>query len=365
MSTIWIGASSLADKAFHKWVGLYDQPKPRVILDNDPAKQGSTRQGVSVDLVANVQRYLEGNDAEARLILTSSYARELRAQLLALGVPERQIVDFYDHDAQVDGGLLSRNALLKSRTQGKRCVIVGNGPSLNQIDLSQLMPLDCICVNHAYKSEAILSLQPRFWVVADPLFWQQAELHLDPVFDVLQTHLPEARLLINADAIFSFDRSRAMSEQVYYFDMSLPRPETVLASCDFESRMPLCAQNVLCPALMLAIYLGYEEILLAGFDHTWWSYTREDIAAGKVIPHAYQHTSSDNKISTDAYADLGYEGLRATIAQQQQEYGLIRTYAQTLGRRIISITPGEMTCFPYQRFDDVFSAGVVEDGKPC
>ncbi|WP_156476407.1 hypothetical protein [Aeromonas enteropelogenes] len=347
MSVIWIGASSLAEKLFNKWIRIYGDTVPRVILDNDPQKRGRLFNGITIDLVTNINEYLQ---SDSKIIITSSYVAELQCQLSELGV-KHSIMDYSTYDSVIFSHVLNKNKQLKDKRKTDRCFIIGNGPSLKSINLSKLAQFDCIAVNHAYKSHEIVKLSPQFWILADPLFWLKSDLLLEPIINVLSTQLPDTRLLVNAEALHYFDRQKAEMENLYFYDMSSGLATDEIISCDFSVKMQHCAQNVLCPAILLALYIGYEEICLVGFDHTWWAFTKDDILSGKVIPHVYQNTSVDDKISLDAYKELGFYGLRETIERQKLEYGYIRRLAEKRGQKIYNITSGELDCFVNKKAD--------------
>lgn len=340
MSVIWVGASSLAEKLFNKWVRIYDDVVPTVILDNDQRKKGGLLNGVGIDLVENIFFYLRN---DSKVIITSSYVTELRSQLEGMGITHL-IIDYNTYDFLIYGHTLDKNKQLRNKRKSDRCFIVGNGPSLKNINIAKLAQFDCIAVNHAYKSPEIVNISPRFWMLADPLFWLESGL-LEPILNVLSTQLIDTSLLLNAEALHYFDRRKAETECLYFYDMSSGPVTDELWSCDFSLKMQHCAQNVLCPAILLALYLDYEEICLAGFDHTWWAFTKDDILAGKVIPHIYPHTHIDNQISLDAYQELGFDGLRKTILRQKTEYKIIRRFAEKREQKIYNVTPGELNCF--------------------
>src|SRR5688572_11070574 len=66
---------------------------------------------------------------------------------------------------------LARNKALKGRHRhGSRCFVIGNGPSLNQQDLSRLSNEVTIVANSFFQHEQIGTIRPKYCCVGDPDF---------------------------------------------------------------------------------------------------------------------------------------------------------------------------------------------------
>jgi hypothetical protein len=355
MQYVWVGCSSLADKLYNKWVNIFSSFQPIVVLDNNPEKVGTTFHNIPVDSVSNIRNYLS---AQSVVIITSSYIDEIRVQLKDIDVP---LLDYHQINSQLNDRILSCNAELRDVRRSERCFIIGNGPSLSDIDLGRLHGSDCIIVNHAYKSEKLLNLEPLYWVIADPLFWKKSDDYLSPIFDAMLAQLPKTCLFMHRAALYFLSKEKALHEKVRFYDMSsIAEDDFPLIHADFAQPMQNYAQNVLCPSILLAMYLGYKEIYLLGFDHSWWAYTEEDITEGRSIPHVYKNSVVDERIAKECFRDLGYEGLRKTIDRQRLEYKAIRYYAEYQNIHIYNASlGGELDCF--KRIDFNFLTETDDD----
>lgn len=349
---IWIGASSLAEKLYNKWVSILNCFEPNYILDNSLEKQGTIFLGREVDLVDNIKNYLTQDSV---IIITSSYVDEIIAQLEIMAVHVK-IMSYMQVNDAIRHNILYKNECLKSKCKSGRCFIVGTGPSLSEIDMDLLVGEDVIVVNHAYKSQAILNLQPLFWVVADPLFWSEQQKYLVPILNALSGRLLKTSLLIRADALYALKAEHYSNEQIFMYDMVDNHDSGGhLLSIDFTALLQNYAQNVLCPALLLSMFVGYKEIFLIGFDHSWWAYDEADVSHGRPIPHAYVNDSVDNMIAKNCYEQLGYSGLRKTIEIQKKQYAAIRKYAEQNEISIFNATiGGELDTFERTNFLDIF-----------
>jgi len=64
--------------------------------------------------------------------------------------------------------ILNRNSVFIDKYKGKRCFVIGNGPSLNKVDLSKLNGEIIIVMNFFYLNSVLEKWQPTFYCVADP-----------------------------------------------------------------------------------------------------------------------------------------------------------------------------------------------------
>jgi hypothetical protein len=164
-----------------------------------------------------------------------------------------------------------------------RAYILGNGPSLktNLSSNIDLLKSNCLfVVNDFAKSEYYQILKPKYYVLADPIYWI-TDLHkeyVDAGYLLLKAikektnwpiHLfiPQAGFKTNLFQSFFRENNNIIIcnynsteiegfEKVNYFfykkNLGMPRP-----------------QNVLVPCIFLAINIGFTEVNLLGTDHSW------------------------------------------------------------------------------------------------
>ena len=170
----------------------------------------------------------------------------------------------------------------------KKCgnaIILGNGPSLtNDLEtverIAQRQNADLWCVNFFAISPEYSRLRPSNYVIADPGHWQE-----DVTDDLKRDREEFLKQVIHAtqwNVLFHFPYSARGSAFVnrlsdnphirirFFNNTTVPcRAKTILfALYRKELAMPLC-QNVLVPALFLAIISNYKKVLLVGADHSW------------------------------------------------------------------------------------------------
>jgi hypothetical protein len=191
--------------------------------------------------------------------------------------------EFLDSCVRVAYGLqFERIPLLKQNTNA---IILGNGPSLRD-DLemveriAQRQDTDLWCVNFFGNSPEYVKHRPNNYVIADPGHWQ------DDVTEELkkarEDFLNHVTQTTQWDVLFHFPYSAKESAFVrrlsanrhigirFFNHTTVPcRIRAILfALYRRELAMP-APQNVLVPALFLAILSNYQKVLLVGADHSW------------------------------------------------------------------------------------------------
>ncbi len=184
--------------------------------------------------------------------------------------------------------ILSRNAKFRNMYAGRRCFVIGNGPSLNKQDLSPLGSEITIVMNWFNRHPIIEKWKPTFYCMAEPrMDWAEEQL---PLF--LEK--------IEAQAYFYrmeykeiFDKHRFVDpEKVYYLKTSgvpLSYWPASRHSIDLARTIAGC-QSTAHMALMLAVYLGCSPIYLLGLDHDW-------LAQPVVATHFYVDDSDFSMFS--------------------------------------------------------------------
>ena len=175
--------------------------------------------------------------------------------------------------------ILSRNAKFRNMYAGRRCFVIGNGPSLNKQDLAPLGNEITIVMNAFNRHPIIKKWQPTFLCMADPPeTLPPEELALELKNIAAQAHF----FRIEHKEIF--DKHRFIDpEKVYYLKTNgLPRSDWPASrhGIDLTRTIPGC-QSTAHMAIMIALFLGCSPIYLIGLDHDW-------LAQPIVATHFYE-----------------------------------------------------------------------------
>ncbi|MCK1986503.1 DUF115 domain-containing protein [Lysinibacillus fusiformis] len=349
---IFIGSGGVADKILINWINSQYKYILKAVLDNNKTKWGTIYNNVEIDNVENIKKYISEKSV---ILIASSYYQEISVQLNELGVIN--YFTFEEYETLFNKNILNNNKKLVENKNKDRVFIVGNGPSLKGIDLDLIKNEDTILVSHIYRSKELLSLNPNYWVVADPTFWDSKEDFLRVINETLTTKLQNTKFLLNLDAKYtSIFVNFFKNDNVSLYSLD-PCKDYLYSSekIDFKNKIPRFAQNVMSVCLMLALFLEYKEVILIGCDHSWWAYSKEEIEKGKIHSHFYQDTTKQIKLNKNVFEDYGYKGLLKTIKRQKYEYAQLKRYAYQNNINIINATVGgNLECFERRDFNSFF-----------
>jgi hypothetical protein len=169
----------------------------------------------------------------------------------------------------VSGNRVAANVSLRNRHKGKRCFVIGNGPSLGQMDLKPLANHITIAANSFYKHPDATAIQLRYLCIGDERFMvdepRAVEWHR-----LIEEHLPTASLLLNPRARQLIQKYRLyQGHDVFFFKRGVVAdyPELI----DFDLTKPINVGNTTGTqlAIPLALYMGCTDIVLLGFDCNW------------------------------------------------------------------------------------------------
>lgn len=197
---------------------------------------------------------------------------------------------------------ISRNKKFKGIHEGKRCFILGNGPSLKEQDLSILKDEYVFTVNQSSKNPQFPSLCSDYHFCIDQSFFTGSpedagfnEL-LDSIIRVnvnLKNEKPECFFPINQ---MGFVKKYGLDKelQVNYLSMQHIMVDSHFPT-DLSKPIPR-SQTVVHTCIIAAIYMGFKEIYLLGCDNTGIvvnvnSYLKQNTDAD----YAYHVTDSEKK----------------------------------------------------------------------
>ncbi|HCY54932.1 MAG TPA: hypothetical protein DF715_05210, partial [Oceanicaulis sp.] len=203
---------------------------------------------------------------------------------------------------------------LAERKKSDTCVIVANGPSLNNTDLSLLTDVDVIISNFATLNETLLK-SATILTVTNTLVAEQA--------DVLFNNLRTTKVL----PVWLSHRINPTEETAFVGATVRPDFCTSLDS-EFSWRSTVSYFN-----MQLAYALGYKRVLLIGFDH---SYVQPDnVKEGDRI----DQTGDDHNHFDPRYFK-GKTWQAADTGNMETVYKLAKAAFEADGREIINCTVG-------------------------
>lgn len=236
--------------------------------------------------------------------------------------------------------------------KGKELIILGNGPSLRETidrDFDWLISHDLMAVNFAAISPEFLRLRPKYYVLADNHFFNS--LHKDS----------NVRKLWEAFGKVSWDMTLFVPSQfkhlvkplllhakgikLRYFNLTPVEGFKWLRHMFYSAGLGMPRpRNVLIPAIMEGIRLGFTKIFLCGADHSWTKTLDVDNEnyVVSIQPHFYEDNEEEHKRVRETYKDLRLHDVLGSMTVAFKSYWAIADYAGKRKIEIINATPGSM-----------------------
>jgi hypothetical protein len=168
--------------------------------------------------------------------------------------------------------VLEKNVSLKKIFKGKRCFVIGNGPSISTQNLSLLKGEITVVCNSFFRHEIIKEWQPTIFCSGDPastaslsshlLYYQDVFKYLNPLFYIFHYSVLEQLLNSSEIQIPHSQRNKILG----FTNTILLRQVSDYYQIDFTKPIP-AFWNTPMLSLMVAIYMGCNPIILIGCDH--------------------------------------------------------------------------------------------------
>jgi len=235
---------------------------------------------------------------------------------------------------------------MRNKHAGERCFIIGNGPSLNNLDLRKIGNTPAIGVNGLfYKCEEV-GWWPRYYTVEDSSVMKE---NLDRIvaFPAEQKFFPAIynRLHPHDENVNFFVMNRG------FYEAKSPNFGVPRFSTDFAQRA-YCGQTVTYINMQLAFHLGFSEVYLIGMDFSY------------VIPKDFDK-SGDMIVSTGDdpnhfhpdYFGKGKSWKDPKLEMVLLNYRMAKLAYEAAGRRIYNATVGgQLELFERVDYNSLFDA---------
>jgi hypothetical protein len=237
--------------------------------------------------------------------------------------------------ALVGRDVLSRNATLRNRHVGESCIVLGNGPSVKGVDLADLKGRHVFSVSNGYLHQGYEDLKAAYHCVPQITYGKMTEGDVISWFKEMDQSIGDAELFLNETEAALVERHGLFPKRkVHYlafredFD-ELKTREVV----DLTKPVPR-VQSVPVMVLMIAMYMGFKEIVLIGVDHNHFITQKYEYAfRPKTQAGKDSSVASDGSIATSRYED--FQGL----ARLWRQYRVLRETAEQNGISILNASP--------------------------
>ncbi len=209
---------------------------------------------------------------------------------------------------------------LKGKFSGRRCFIMGNGPSLLKCDLTLLRNEITICSNANYLIWDKIGFVPTFLTVEDCLVAEDRSSELNSIHQTMK--------------VFPFDLRKFLSysNDTVYVNFIRDYKGFPKFSAKFED-IVYWGGTVSMLNLQLAYYLGCTKIYLIGFDH---HYAVPD----KIVNHVITSETDDVNHIHPNYFGKGYRWHDPDVERMERGYAKARSFMDSRGIEVRNATVG-------------------------
>ena len=248
------------------------------------------------------------------------------------------------------GKILRKNQELKDRYNGKRCFLIGNGSSLNEMDLKKLKNEYTFVFNFFYLHKDFHEIRPKFYSIFEPLpnligggvnpdeFFRKAENALKDM------KYPEFKMFFSIKARDYLEKNKFfLDKEKYYLMADRSIPKTFLISDDI-SRYHSFSDASIYTAICMAVYMGFKEIYLIGCDY--------DLILRRDVKHFYDNALMGGEVRRKNASNLV---LAEDLVDYLKAMETIRNHFKNRDVKIFNAGIGGFTdTFPRVEYESLF-----------
>jgi hypothetical protein len=246
---------------------------------------------------------------------------------------------------------LAANRQLTGRHAGeRRCFVIGNGPSLKNMDLKPLANEFIIAANSFYKHPDASAIQVDYLCINDPHFMQD-EPRCVEWHRTIAAKLPTTRFVLTSAARELVRKYHLYAgREVYFVQSGYPTHNVRSVNIDLSRPLNVGITTGTSVAMPLALALGFREIFLLGFDCNW----MEDTKASYHFYDTHEYFPEFDSVATDGRG-YSYEDELRFVQREFESHRLLREKAEQLGVRVTNVTVGGLLdAYPRGSFSDCF-----------
>lgn len=253
----------------------------------------------------------------------------------------------------IEKRLLSENRQYEDLYKGRRAFVLGNGPSLDKVDLT-LLKDELVFVVNGFACHRILDVwQPVALTLADPSYFERPEIY--------QSEFKLMRERLKACLYFVPLRYRDVILQHDLLPMDRCRFIHIAGNMAYHRKFALDitrpipgGQTVTLAAILISLYMGCNPVYLLGVDHDF-------LATPSKPTHfagGYEANVSKQEKQAISFQSWGYLKLIKAVDLMFEGYVNLGNMAAAENRRIFNATPGGfLDVFERVELNDILSRG--------
>lgn len=228
--------------------------------------------------------------------------------------------------------ILSNNKTMRTLKRNDACYIIGNGPSLKNVDLHLLKGMDTFTANFFYKHQKD-DFVSRYHIILDNRYYETEEgkRYIEEIYQKYPDLIFILKYSFHSSKEWDLNRTFFVSQRQFQIGNKI--------SIDFTKNVSACV-DVVEQSIKLAMYMGYKKIYLVGMDFS-------DYTSLKAL-HYYQ-----DKLE-EGWRDINMGQYTRLVSMAYSHLYALNKFALKNGIEIINLTEGSLIdAFPRQSLESV------------
>jgi hypothetical protein len=233
-----------------------------------------------------------------------------------------------------DRKILKRNLIFKGEHLNSDCIIIGNGPSANNLNAELIKDKLVIAVNQVTKLKFYEHLRIDYYIRADlSAFYYDFDNTLRDIVSVINEKKSKVLLPIEVKELLfqKFD-----SENIFYYYSNTIFTEISSFDFDFTRNIPGFS-NVIHWAIILARYLGIARISIIGIENTN-IINSINYRVNKNIEILHAYPEVDLTLLSKLHNQFRMEDFAYSFYKTLKDYRLLNNAAKRAGVTIVNLT---------------------------
>lgn len=247
--------------------------------------------------------------------------------------------------SKIDDELIQRMARYKNIHNGERCFILGNGPSLLDVDLSLLSSEYTFSVNQLPRNKHFADLRTTYHMWSDSLFF---EINGTKPEDIELLNVMKNVKSCDNNPIVFYELSAFNMIQKYklYDDLNIEYFRAISMDfdiglgnyVDFSYSIPNFP-TVVHSAICLAVYMGFSEIYLLGCDCTGFvNIANNRLNQGNNVRYGYAVSEKERKRMEEKSNERRIADELSSYVELFNLYEKLTVYCQKQGVMLLNAT---------------------------
>lgn len=232
---------------------------------------------------------------------------------------------------------IKKNKRFKNIHCGERCFILGNGPSIKNVDFKLLENEYVFTVNQLSRMDNFAELKTNYHLWGDDIYFKPTDN--DRMVEIMKAVKTEGS---NPEVFYTYTAKPMIDNyklknylKVNYFKQGAEVSWGMQDKLNFTKLVPHCG-TVVQYAIILAYYMGFKEIYLLGCECTGILKTIESVSnirMGEYYAYEIDKTDKNNFSSNIVMEFFGHYELL-------YDYGIYHKYLEDKGVKLVNCTDG-------------------------